>query len=148
MTDVERPTLFVPALGGLYGWLSGYAYPIFRFAMGVALVPHGLHDFGVLKAPPVLATYAQVLGSGWMTYFGLLEIIGGGCIAIGLLTRFFAMQVIVFLAVALIAVHLPNGYFWTGRGWELPLSWLVFFVFILIQGGGRCSIDRAIGREI
>jgi len=55
---------------------------------------------------------------------------------------------VIFLLVATFAVHLPNGYFWTARGVEWPLSWLVFFLGILLHGGGRLSVDRAIGAEI
>jgi len=152
MAETARPALIIPALGRLYDWLSEYAYPLFRFAMGIALVPHGLHTlFGMFKVPAT-KNFAEaatwLASSGWITYVGLLEVVGGICIAIGLLTRFFAVQVLVFIAVAVFAVHLPNGYFWTARGVEWPLSWLVFFLGILIHGGGRLSVDRVLGKEI
>ncbi len=44
-------------------------------------------------------------------------------------------------------VHLPIGFFWTGRGLEYPLMWTVLMLAIAARGGGRLSVDRALGRE-
>ena len=152
MAATARPALIIPALGSFYDWLSEYAYPLFRFAMGIALVPHGLHTlFGTFTVPPTksfLDAATWLTSSGWISYIGLLEVVGGICIAIGFLTRFLAAQVVIVVLIALFAVHLPNGYFWTARGAEWPLSWLVFFLGILLYGGGRLSVDRAIGKEL
>lgn len=152
MAEPAPPALIIPSLGNFYNWLAEYSYPLFRFAMGIALLPHGLHAaFGAFKVPAV-KNFAEadswLTASGWIYYVGQLEVFGGICIAIGLLTRFFAVQVVILLVVAIFAVHLPNGYFWTARGVEWPLSWLVFFLGILIYGGGPLSVDRAIGKEI
>ena len=39
------------------------------------------------------------------------------------------------------------GYFWTARGYEYALLWLLLCIAIFFKGGGRYSIDRMIGRE-
>jgi len=152
MAEAARPALIVPALGSFYDWLTEYAYPLFRIAMGIALVPHGLHAlFGMFRVPPAKSfvdAATWLTDTGWISYVGLLEVVGGIGIAIGFMTRFFAIQVVILVGVAVFAEHLPNGYFWTARGVEWPLSWLVFFLGILLHGGGRLSVDRAIGKEL
>jgi putative oxidoreductase len=42
---------------------------------------------------------------------------------------------------------MPNGFFWTNKGFEYPLMWGIAALFFLIRGGGAYSVDRAIGRE-
>ena len=39
------------------------------------------------------------------------------------------------------------GYFWTARGYEFALLWLLLCIAIFFKGGGRYSIDRMIGKE-
>ena len=39
------------------------------------------------------------------------------------------------------------GYFWTVRGYEFALLWLLLCIAIFFKGGGRYSIDRLIGKE-
>ena len=34
------------------------------------------------------------------------------------------------------------GYFWTARGYEFALLWLLLCVAIFFKGGGRYSVDR------
>ena len=53
-----------------------------------------------------------------------------------------------FMAVAAFHVHWKIGYFWTGRGLEMPLLLLILALVILIRGGGEYSVDRRIGREV
>ena len=51
------------------------------------------------------------------------------------------------MMVAAFVTHLPNGFFWTNRGFEFPLMWGIAALFFLIRGGGPLSVDRALGRE-
>ena len=52
------------------------------------------------------------------------------------------------MAVAVIFVHLPIGFFWMIGGFEYPLLWGVVALYFMVRGGGRYSVDAAIGREI
>jgi putative oxidoreductase len=80
-------------------------------------------------------------------YIGLLELVGGTMLAIGFLTRLVAIQVVGFMAVATFYVHWSNGFFWPDGGFEYPLFWGLIALAIVIRGGGKLSVDRAIGRE-
>ena len=44
--------------------------------------------------------------------------------------------------------HSKIGWFWTGRGMEIPLYLMLICLAILIRGGGPLSVDRTLGREI
>jgi putative oxidoreductase len=152
----RRDPLFIPALGPVYDGLKDIAYPLLRVVMGFVFVPHGMQKlFGMFGAPP-MERYLQAFGgagpwaanSGWVTYIGLLEFVGGIFLMVGFLTRVVAVQFVVFMVIAAFVVHWPNGFFWPARGFELPLTWAFICLAIVIHGGGKWSVDRALGREI
>ena len=150
MTAVE-PRRVIPALGPVYDRLSEYSYPIVRFAAGFMLIPHGWGKLISGGLPGTTAAFAKMglepagLLAAWV---GVIELIGGFCIAVGLLTRFWAGQVVVFMAMAAFVAHWANGFFWTNRGYEYPLFWGLVALAILIRGGGPLSVDRAIVKEL
>ena len=51
------------------------------------------------------------------------------------------------MAVAAYHVHLKVGWFWSGRGMEIPLYLLPICLAILIRGGGALSIGRSGARS-
>jgi putative oxidoreductase len=153
---MRKDALVVPGLAPLWDALQGIAYPLLRVVMGFVFIPHGCQKlFGWFGAPP-MDQYVQFFGAagtwaqsaGWVTYIGVLELVGGIAVMVGLLTRFFAFQLMIFMLIAAFVAQWPNGFFWTARGLELPLSWAVICFVILIHGGGKWSVDRAMGREI
>ena len=79
---------------------------------------------------------------------GLIEVFGGLALAFGLLTRVAAALVFALMAVAVIWVHLPVGYFWMTGGLEYPLMWGLIALAFVFRGGGAYSIDALIGREV
>ncbi len=146
----REPKLIIPALGGLYRAVSDLAYPLVRFTAGVMLIPHGWGKFmgGQLAGTAGFMSKIGLEPAYFLaTYLGLLELIGGTLLAIGLLTRLVAIQVIGFMAVAAFYVHWGNGFLWTKGGFEYPLFWGLVALAILFRGGGPLSVDRAIGRE-
>jgi putative oxidoreductase len=44
-------------------------------------------------------------------------------------------------------VHVPNGFFITAEGWEYVAALGVSSVAIAALGGGRFSVDRALGLD-
>ncbi len=150
----EPPRLIIPALGPLYDRLAIFAYPMVRFITGALLVPHGgaklFGWFGVDIAGTAafFAKLGLVPALPLAYYIGVLEFFGGIMIAVGLLTRFWAIQVVGFMAVAAFYVHWDNGFLWIQGGFEYPLMWGVVALAVFIEGGGPLSLDRAIGREL
>lgn len=148
---IEHARLIFPGLQAFYDALAPYMYPLFRFTVGAMLVPHGLIKLmnGADKFAPGLARLG-IGASLEMAYLIIwLEIIGGACIAIGLLTRIFAAAIAIEFAVITFAVHLPVAWFAGQRGGEYPLMWGIFFFCIALRGAGNLSVDHSVlKREI
>jgi len=144
----------VPALGQIEQALSPLFEPLLRATTGLLLVPHGAQKlFGLFGGYGVEATgqfFAAKLGlpPSLALVAGLIEFFGGIFLAIGFLTRPVAALVFGLMFVALVQVHLHNGFFWTSGGFEYPLFWGLAALAFVIRGGGRYSVDALIGREI
>jgi putative oxidoreductase len=78
---------------------------------------------------------------------GMIEFFGGLLLALGLFTRPVAALIAGMMAVAVVTVHLPAGFFWTNGGYEYPLFWGLVALSFVLRGGGRYSLDALIGRE-
>jgi hypothetical protein len=57
-------------------------------------------------------------------------------LAIGLATRAVAVLIVGVMAVAVVLVHLPQGFFWSAGGYEYPLLWGIVALAYAIRGGG------------
>jgi putative oxidoreductase len=153
MTDATS-RLYVPALGRLYGAVNAFAEPILRIALGAILIPHGLQKlfgaFGGMGLAGNAALFDRIgytPGIFWGTLVGCTELIGGVLLIVGLFTRFAAAAVLIFMIVA-VKFTSAKGFFWSAGGYEYPLLIGACALFFLIRGGGHCSLDRMIGREI
>ncbi len=153
--ETGETRLIVPALGPLYGRLSGLSYPMIRFFTGLILVPHGAQKlfgwFGGSGLEATGQTFASNLGLEpgllFAALVGLTEFLGGLFLAVGFLTRPSALAIAIVMAVAVFAVHLPNGFFWGAGGYEYPLLWGLVALALAFRGGGALSADRALGWE-
>ena len=139
----------IKALDPIYNVLEPLSYPLIRFVAGAMMVPHGYAKvFGGIEGTTKF--FASVglepaLTLAW--YVGLLELVGGVCVAFGFLTRFMSAQLVGLLAVATFYIHLPSGFLWVKGGFEYPLFWMVIMIAITIQGGGKLSVDNLMAKE-
>ena len=139
----------IKALDPIYEVLEPLSYPLIRFVAGAMMVPHGYAKvFGGIEGTTKF--FASVglepaLTLAW--YVGLLELVGGVCVAFGFLTRFMSAQLVGLLAVATFYIHLPSGFFWVKGGFEYPLFWMVIMIAITIQGGGKLSVHNLVAKE-
>ncbi len=144
----------VPAFASIQSALAPLAEPMLRAATGLLLMPHGAQKlFGLFGGYGVAGTsqfFAEKLGlpPSLAVIAGLIEFFGGALLALGLLTRPVAALVFGMMAVAVVQVHLPAGFFWTDGGYEYPLFWAIAALSFVIRGGGAYSLDALIGREI
>lgn len=149
--DTAAPRLMLPGLAGLYESLAPYSYSFMRFCVGAMLVPHGyakLFHGGVAGlANAYFVKWGLAAPLAWAYWIALLEFVGGLLLAVGFLTRPVALLIAVEMAVAVVAVHLPNGFFWVAKGYEYPLLWGLLAFAIAWRGGDRLSVDRALGKE-
>ncbi len=71
-----------------------------------------------------------------------LETAGVVLLILGLFTRFIAVPLIVIMIVAIMTVHLHNGFSAGNNGFEIPLYFMLFLFIFFSQGAGRFSLDR------
>lgn len=152
---MTQPRLIIPALAPLYDGLSGLAVPMIRFFAGIMLMPHGAQKlFGWFGGGGLEGTaqfFGGALGLQPAMFFAVLvgatEFFGGLFLALGFLTRPVAAAITILMIVAIVTVHLGNGFFNQNGGYEYALLWGIVALAFLFQGGGALSLDRRIGRE-
>ncbi len=150
MATQDEPNLIFPSLAGLYQRFSPFAYAFMRFATGAVLLPHGIQKVFFLS----IARYTELIGAkglpfpevlAYLTFFA--ESVGAACLAIGLFTRIAAAMIAIEMLVIVFVFQWQFGYFWTNRGYEYALLWLLLCIAIFFRGGGRYSVDHLIGKE-
>lgn len=87
---------------------------------------------------------------------GALAVVGEslGCLGLmaGFLTRLCAFGIVAIQVGAVLMTHLPHGFFmnWNGNhkgeGFEYALLALALAVPLMVWGGGKASVDRALSR--
>jgi len=75
------------------------------------------------------------------------EITGVVLLTLGLFTRAISIPLIVVMVVAIVTVHLPNGFSAGDNGFEIPLYYMLFLFIFFANGAGRFSLDRLIFGE-
>jgi len=124
---------------------------ILRVVVGGLLVGHGAQkSFGWFGGPGFAKT-RTMMGAHlrlrpaffWGAMAGLSEVGGGLLLAIGLLQPLGALGV---AAAMLMAIHIHWPKFWAAdHGFEYPLTLLAGGVAVGLAGGGRFTLDRALG---
>ena len=153
VTTLSPAKPVIPFVGAITDALSPVAEPLVRVAAGLMLVPHGAQKlFGWFGGYGVEATgqfFASKLGlpASLALVAGVIEFFGGIALAAGAFTRPVAALVFGLMAVAVVQVHLPAGFFWTDGGYEYPLLWSIVALSYVVRGGGRYSVDALIARE-
>jgi len=72
------------------------------------------------------------------------ELLGVGLLTLGLLTRYISIPLIVVMIVAIVTVHLPNGFSAGENGFEIPLYYMTFLLLFVGHGAGKYSLDNFI----
>lgn len=113
------------------GWFGGHGLD--------ATVQHFTTAMGIPHALALLVVAAEFLGA-----IGLI---------VGFLTRLCALGIFSVMVGAVYMVHLPHGFFMNwfgnqqGEGFEYHLLAIAIALALMIKGGGRWSLDRAIGKD-
>ena len=126
-----------------------------RIMLGLVMFPHGMQKLlGWWGGFGWDATLEAFQGRGIPYVAGVLVILGESLGALGLiagfLTRLCALGIVATQLGAFFMVHVPVGFFmnWSGRqkgeGYEYALLALALAIPLLIWGGGKASIDRAL----
>jgi putative oxidoreductase len=154
MADVTAPRPYVPAFSGIYAAFDPIALPLLRLTMGLILVPHGCQKlfgwFGGLGFEKFTEIFDKIgwhPAVFWVALVALTESVGGLMLAFGFLTRFAAAAILIFMLNAVWSTS-AKGFFWAQGGMEYPILIGIVALVFLIKGGGRFSVDHALGKEL
>ena len=128
---------------------------IIRVIFGLAMAAHGAQKllgwFGGYGIKATAGFFEQIgfrPGVPFAIAAGLSEFGGGILIALGLLTPFGVAAVVSAMFVAMISVHLKNGFFAMANGIELPFLYAVAAVAVAWTGAGAFSLDHLLGLDL
>ncbi|EMA48027.1 DoxX family protein [Halococcus saccharolyticus] len=123
-----------------------------RLALGIIFVVSGVGKVfamgpkasGIDAFAGMLAQLGVPLPTVTAWGVGVLELVGGGLLLIGLLTRLVAALLAVDMAVATVLVHLPNGFVVSDGGYEYTFVLTLSALGLALSGPGVLSVRRAL----
>ncbi len=119
-------------------WLGKYSevfYALMRLVAGLLFASHGAQKlFGVFGGQSLPASPLVVSA-------GVIELIGGGLVALGLWTEYAAFVASGQMAVAYFMAHASGGFWPIVNKGELAVLYCFVFLYIASRGSGRLSVD-------
>jgi uncharacterized membrane protein YphA (DoxX/SURF4 family) len=140
---------------------------LIRIMVGAVFLSEGIQKFlypaelGVGRFIKIGIPFPEVMGP----FVGVVEIVGGSCLLLGILTRFAALTLFINISVAILSTkipillghaywlfslpNLPRYGFWS-MAHEIRTDFCMFLgsLFLLIEGAGNWSLDARIARRL
>ena len=111
------------------------------------IVAYGFFEPAMRKWADIgaIAIWFETLGIPLPTFNAYMaastEITGVVLLTLGLFTRLISIPLIVVMIVAIVTVHLPNGFSVGNNGFEIPLYYMLFLAIFATFGAGKLSLD-------
>ena len=122
------------------GRFSEVVYALMRMVVGLLFACHGAQKlFGVFGGQ-------NIPSSPLMVTAGMIELIGGGLVALGLWAGYAAFVASGHMAVAYFMMHAPGGFWPIVNKGEPAVLYCFVFLYIASRGSGRLSVDALAGR--
>ncbi len=126
-----------------------------RMVVGLTLAAHGSQKLlgwfgggGVDGTARGMEKLGFVAGRRSAVMAGLAEAGGGILLALGALTPLAASVLLGVMVVAIVSVHLKQGFFVTQGGYEFPLVLGLAAASVAFMGPGHLSVDALIGLDL
>ena len=122
------------------------ALAIVRIATAVIFIAHGWQKFFQYGIAGVTQGFTQMgipLPGISAPLVAGLELVGGTLLLVGLLTRPIALLLAIDMLVAMVLVHLKNGFF-LPNGFEFTFILLATSLALALTGAGAYSLDALI----
>jgi putative oxidoreductase len=121
-----------------------------RFILAYGFYTPAMNKWSDIDA--VAAWFGNSLGIPFPTLNAYMaastELLGVILLTLGLFTRLISIPLMVVMIVAIVTVHLGNGFSAGDNGFEIPLYYFIFLLTLVAHGGGKYSLDNVIfGKE-
>ncbi|HOF90204.1 MAG TPA: DoxX family protein [Armatimonadota bacterium] len=126
-----------------YQIAAPYVLSIVRIVAALLFMQHGGQK--LLGFPPGGHGMPDPFTLSWVA--GMLELVGGGLLALGVFTRPVAFLLSGQMAVAYFMAHAPRGVFPAANGGELAALYCFVFFYLWFAGAGPISIDWLFRRQ-
>ena len=135
---------------------NDFTLTILRLLVGIVFFAHGAQKmlgwFGGYGFHGTMGFFTQKMGIPAPLAFLAIcaEFFGGLGLLVGLLSRIAAFGIMCNMIVAILTVHIHNGFFMNwfgnqkGEGYEYHLLAIAGLLVILIKGAGALSLDHAL----
>ena len=110
---------------------------VLRIMAGFLFIAHGTQK--LFNFPPSPAGPAELSSLMWLA--GLIEVVGGGLLLLGLLTRPVAFVLSGEMAWAYFRAHAPQAFWPVLNGGELAALYCFLFLYFAAAGAGPISLD-------
>jgi putative oxidoreductase len=136
-------------------WYPGWGLALLRVTLGSIFLVHGwykIFDWGVGGFAEFLADarFPVVTALAWIVT--AVEFGGGMLLLVGWLTRWAAIPLFLEMLVAMLVIHVENGFFvyqpagqW---GYEYAIALLGGLGCMILAGGGKLSVDDWFVRRV
>ena len=137
---------------------NDFGLTVLRLVFGIVFFAHGAQKmlgwFGGYGFHGTMGFFAQLGVPAPFAFLAICaEFFGGLGLIVGLLRRIAAFGIICNMIVAILTVHVHNGFFMNwygnqkGEGFEYHLLAIAGLLVVLIKGAGALSIDHALSRR-
>ena len=117
---------------------------ILRIVVGVVFLVHGYQKLFLMGFDNVAGFFGSLgipLPMVAAIVVTLLELFGGLALIVGLFSRWFAIPLGITMLVAMVTVHLANGFSVSNGGYEFVLTLLAASITLVLTGSGALSVD-------
>ncbi len=129
---------------------------LLRLTLAVVMFPHGAQKaLGWFGGPGFEKTIEAFSGMSFPMWAAVAlmatELLGSVMLAVGYITRLWALAIGIALTICVFVNHVEHGFFmnWSGQqkgeGYEYHILAIAIAYALLLGGGGSISIDRRLG---
>ena|SRR3989338_4810470 len=132
---------------------EGWSTLSLRLVIAAIFLFHGSQKlFGAFEGPGIAGTagfFGNIgiplpLAAVWLV--ASVEFFGGLAVLLGVFTRYASALLSAVMVVAILTVHLKNG-FSGGGGFEFPLMVLAGTISLLLSGPGKASLEKTLWKK-
>jgi putative oxidoreductase len=131
------------------------AFTLIRLILGLAIAAHGAQKlFGWFGGYGLAGTggFFESIGFRPGKFFafaaGMGEFGGGVLTILGLGGAIGPAVIVVVMLVAILSVHIRNGFFAQNNGWELNLMYILSAASVAYAGNGAYTLDSVLGLSV